>query len=107
VPVSKSISPSRLLLTAALAVALAVLAAGCGGTTIDPAKLEPTAKQSLEHSLHRKIAAVDCPSGVDVDPGRVFECEVVFADKSREEVVIKIRNSDADVSLLGLRKTGP
>lgn len=99
---SKSFPPSRPLLVAVASVALTVLVAGCGGTTIDRVKLEDTAKPSLEKSLHEKITAVECPSGQAVDPGATFSCEVIFPDQKRELVIFKIRDKDADVSLVGL-----
>jgi hypothetical protein len=90
------------LLLAASAVALTVLVAGCGGTKVDPVKLEDTAKPSLEKSLHEKITAVECPSGQSVDPGVTFSCEVIFPDEKRELVIFKIRNKEADISTIGL-----
>lgn len=79
-----------------------MLATGCGGTTVDPVKLEDTAKPSLEKSLHEKIMAVECPSGQSVDPGATFSCEVIFPDEKRELVTFKIRNKEADISTVGL-----
>lgn len=99
---SKPFPPSRRLLAALAPVALTVLVAGCGGTTVDPVKLENTAKPSLEKSLHEKIAAVECPSGQSVDPGVTFSCEVIFPDEKRELVTFKIRNKEADITTVGL-----
>jgi hypothetical protein len=74
---------------------------GCG-TVVDSAKLEPTVQTSLERSLHEKIKAVDCPSDVAVDPGATFSCKVIFSDQRRETATLKIRNKDADISMIGL-----
>lgn len=84
-------------------VALAISAAGCGGTVIDQEKLEETAHKSLEGSLHEKIKAVDCPSDQALDPGSTFSCEVIFPDGRRDSAKLKIRNEDADVSIVGLK----
>ena len=91
--------------SAAAASALAALAisfAGCGDTVIDKAKLDDTTQASLEDSLREKIKAVDCPSDQPVDPGTTFECEVVFPNGKRESAKLKIRNEDADISIVGL-----
>ncbi len=85
-------------------VAVALLAPGCGDTVIDGAKLEATVQGSLESSLHEKITAVDCPSGQAVDPGSTFSCNVTFSDARRESAKLKIRNKQADVSIVGLKQ---
>ncbi|HEX6205976.1 MAG TPA: DUF4333 domain-containing protein [Solirubrobacterales bacterium] len=84
------------LLVAAFSVA------GCG-TVVDPVKLEDTIQADLEKSLHVKIQAVDCPSDVSVDPGATFTCEVVFSDGERKVATLKIRNKDADITMIGLK----
>jgi NAD(P)H-hydrate repair Nnr-like enzyme with NAD(P)H-hydrate epimerase domain len=69
---------------------------------IDATKAEDTLEASLERSLHEKIESVDCPSGVEVDPGATFACEVVFSSGSRGTATLRIRNKDADVTVVGL-----
>jgi hypothetical protein len=86
-------------------VAIAISSAGCGGTVIDQEKLEDTVQKSLEGSLHEKITAVDCPSDQAVDPGSTFTCEVIFPDGKRDSAKLKIRNKDADISIVGLKQT--
>ena len=88
---------------AAAGVVLALLVAGCGGVVVDPVKLEDTAKPSLEKSLHEKITTLECPSGQSVDPGATFTCEVIFPHRKREIVTFKIRNKEADITILGLK----
>lgn len=70
---------------------------------VDPVKLEDTIQADLERSLHVKIQSVDCPSDVSVDPGATFTCEVVFSDRERKVATLKIRNKDADISMVGLK----
>jgi hypothetical protein len=101
--VSNSISPSRLLVAVLASVATALLVGGCGGTVVDPVKLEDTVQASLEKSNHEKIKAVECPSGQSVDPGSTFTCEVIPSDNKREIVTLKIRDKDADISIVGLK----
>jgi Domain of unknown function (DUF4333) len=101
-PKSALTGPRRFLLAAATIAALAVSLAGCGGTTIDPVKLEDTLQASLEKSFHEKITAVDCPSGQQVDPGSTVTCEVTFSDDKRKAALLEIRDKEADMTTLGL-----
>jgi Domain of unknown function (DUF4333) len=88
---------------AALALGVIAFAAlGCGETVIDSTKAEEATQASLEGSLHEKIASVECPSGQKVEPGKHFGCTVDFSNGSKETVILKIRNKDADVSIVGL-----
>lgn len=87
---------------AALAAA-ALLASGCGGTVIDDVKTEDAIKQNLESASNKKVTAVECPSGVDVEAGASFECTVTLAGGKQEEASLKILNEDADVELTGLQ----
>jgi NAD(P)H-hydrate repair Nnr-like enzyme with NAD(P)H-hydrate epimerase domain len=101
-PESALTRPHRILIAVASTVVLAVFVAGCGGTTIDPVKVEDTLQASLEKSFHEKITSVDCPSGQDVTPGATFTCEVTFSDDKRKAALLKIRDKEADISVLGL-----
>jgi uncharacterized protein DUF4333 len=88
----------------ALAIALAFAAVGCGDTVIDSSKAEDTIQASLEKSLGGTIKSVDCPADQKVEAGATFECTVALPNGDREEVTLKIRNSDADLSIVGLEK---
>jgi hypothetical protein len=94
--------PRRFLVVAVSIAVLAVLLAGCGGTTVDPVKLEDTLQASLERSFHEKITEVDCPSGRKVDPGSTLTCVVTFSDDKRKTALLEIRDKEADISTLGL-----
>jgi len=75
---------------------------GCG-TVVDPVKLEDTIQADLEDSLHEKIESVECPSDQAVDPGATFTCDVIFSDDRREVATLKIRNEEADISMIDLK----
>jgi hypothetical protein len=92
---------SALLLALFGAIALAL--SGCADTVIDDVKTEEQTKASLEKSLHEKIREVDCPTDVKVEAGKAFSCTVVFAESNKAIATLKIRNSDADVSLEDLK----
>jgi hypothetical protein len=96
----------RLSIRFAAALALLVIglvAAGCGDTVIDGTNTEETLEKSLEDSLHAKIKNVDCPSDQKVEPGETFTCTVIFSDGKQATVTLKIRNEDADISIVGLK----
>jgi hypothetical protein len=84
-------------------LAIAFAAAGCGETVLDDVKTEETVKSSLEHSLHAKIKVVDCPSDEKVEAGNTFPCTVKFSDGKQAIVTLKIRNDNADASIVGLK----
>ena len=86
-------------------LAVAFAATGCGETVIDDVKAEGAIESSLEKSLHEKITAVDCPSDQEVEAGQTFACDVKFSDGKQATATLKIRNEDADVSLVGLKST--
>lgn len=94
----------RGLAAAALAV-LAVAAVGCGETVIDDKKAEETLQASLEKSIpqfREKITSVDCPSDVKVEAGKTFTCQVNLPKGEQATATLKIRNKDADISIVRL-----
>ncbi|MEX2447920.1 MAG: DUF4333 domain-containing protein [Solirubrobacterales bacterium] len=99
---------SRIARLAALAalLATALAAAGCGETVIDDAKTEAALEQDLQGALGEKVTAVECPSGVEVEPGATFECDVILAGGERRSATLRIRNEDADIEVTGLKPSG-
>jgi hypothetical protein len=97
----KSPFGSRIFVPFALLCAIFALY-GCG-TVVDPVKLEDTIQSDLEDSLHEKIKSVECPSDQSVDPGATFTCDVIFSDNRREIATLKIRNEEADISMIDLK----
>ena len=91
----------RVFLVPALLLCLVALY-GCG-TVIDREKLQDTVQASLENSVHEKIQKVECPADVSVDPGATFTCTVIFSHDRREVAILKIRNKDADITMVGLK----
>jgi len=85
-------------------LALVFAAAGCGETVIDDVKAEGAIQSNLEKSLHAKIKSVDCPSDEKVEAGKTFTCTVIFSDGKQATVTLKIRNEDADISIVGLKQ---
>lgn len=75
---------------------------GCG-TVVSREKLQDTIQASLEKSIHEKIKQVECPSDQSVDPGATFTCDVIFSDDRREVATLKIRDEDADMSIISLK----
>jgi Domain of unknown function (DUF4333) len=98
---SRSPFGPRFFAVFALLIAFVALS-GCG-TVVDRVKLQDTVQASLEDSIHEKIRKVECPSDQSVDPGATFTCDVTFSDGRRGEAILKIRNKDADISMVGLK----
>ena len=79
-----------------------VALSGCG-TVVSREKLEFAIESSLESSIHEKIQKVECPSDESIDPGATFTCDVIFSDDRREVATLKIRNEEADISMISLK----
>ncbi len=93
----------RTLAVSVVALAIFPLAfLGCGETVVDNAKTADTIKSTLEKSEGLKIKSVDCPSDVEVKAGATFTCTVVEKGGQSQIATLKIRNSDADLSLVSL-----
>ena len=91
-------------LAALLALALASFGVlGCGGVVIDHAKEEALIEENLEKSVGQKVSSVECPSGVEVEKGKTFECTVRLQGGKRETVTVKILNSDADTEITNVQ----
>ena len=90
-----------LLGAVALFVFVGVLT-GCGETVIDATKTEEQLQASLSKSLETKVKSVDCPSDVEVEAGTTFSCSVDLQGGETQTVTLKIRNSDADVSVISI-----
>jgi NAD(P)H-hydrate repair Nnr-like enzyme with NAD(P)H-hydrate epimerase domain len=84
-------------------VLVAVSAIGCGDTVIDDVKTEDVLEQNVESSLGKKVTAVDCPSGVEVEKGKTFDCVLTLAGGKEETATMKILNEDADIELADLK----
>jgi len=93
---------SRSGAVAALVLA-AFLAVGCGETVIDDVKTEAAIEENLTKSVGQKVSSVDCPSGVEVEAGKTFDCAVVLEGGKKETATLKILNSDADVEVTDLK----
>jgi Domain of unknown function (DUF4333) len=93
----------RPVLALVMALLAAAALAACGDTVVDREKLQDTVQASLEDSIHEKIQQVECPPDQSVDPGATFTCEVIFSGSRREVATLKIRNEDADISMIGLK----
>jgi NAD(P)H-hydrate repair Nnr-like enzyme with NAD(P)H-hydrate epimerase domain len=96
----------RLSRLAVVPLAALALAAGCGETVIDDVKTEDAIEQNLKSSAGKKVTAVDCPSGVEVEADATFECTVTLAGGKEETATMKILNDAADIELTNLKAGG-
>jgi Domain of unknown function (DUF4333) len=92
---------------AAMAVVVALAVAGCGETVIDSGKAEGAVKENLQHVLSRRVASVECPSGVAVKPKASFECAVRLAGGETKTATLTILDTEADTEVTGLRAGAP
>lgn len=80
-----------------------VFVIACGETVIDSAKTEDALQANLMKSLETKVTSVDCPSDQKVEAGATFTCTVNLAGGKTGTATLKIRNDNADISLVGLQ----
>ena len=92
-------------LLGAAAVIAALAFTGCGDTLIDSTKTEEEVQASLSKSLKEKVPAVDCPSDQKVEAGATFTCSVKLSNGKTATATLKIRNTDADLSLVKFSET--
>jgi hypothetical protein len=85
-----------------LAAASALVLAGCGGTELDSQKLEEALPKDLSTVVSSPIKSASCPSGIEVEKGKTFTCEVVLADGKKKTVKLRFLNDDADYEFVGL-----
>jgi uncharacterized protein DUF4333 len=95
-------SPWRRPGTLLAVLAIAVLAFGCGGTVLDTSGAEETLKKNIEDSRKEKVSSVDCPSDQKVEAGATFTCSIKLSNGEKETATLKIRNDDADLSVVKL-----
>jgi Domain of unknown function (DUF4333) len=95
--------PRRALALAATLASAALLLVGCGGgTEVDSTKASETVRASLEsprEGFGTPVESVDCPIGVEVEPGTHFECTVRWPDGKVAYARLRIRDAKADLSL--------
>jgi chromosome condensin MukBEF MukE localization factor len=100
------LSHRRTLTALALVAALALIVSGCGGgTDVDFTKASETVRASLESKREGfgvRVESVDCPKGVEVEPGAEFECTVRYPDGKVAYALLKIRTAEADLNLESL-----
>lgn len=89
------------VLSAAVALALLGLFAGCGGKVIDGAKAEEFIRQDLA-GAGVEVESVSCPRGVEVEAGVDFECDVA-ADGEKAVVQMRIIDDEGLVKPIEIR----
>jgi hypothetical protein len=81
--------------TAVLAAALVVV--GCGdGTKVDHKQAEAFIGA---HVRGPRPAAIDCPKGVTVKPGRTFSCALTYSDGTTAAVTVHILNDKGQLAV--------
>jgi len=88
------------------AVAAALLLVGCGDTVIDAKKAREALAEDVERKTGVEVRSVSCPTDVEVFPGEEFTCRVVSRDGRTADVVLRIRNFEADVETVSISPAG-
>lgn len=72
-----------------------VAAVGCGSDTIDDAELEAEIKKDLAADVGIAPKAIDCPSDIESQAGKKFECVgTAPADDERFRISVNLTNDD-------------
>src|SRR3954447_2733418 len=89
----------KIAVTAALATALLLGVAACGGSTIDQSsEVDLVNKQLQQQNL--KAKSVDCPDNVDAKEGATFSCDVVLTNGKTGTFDIKVGSVSGDKAQL-------
>jgi hypothetical protein len=83
---------------AVAAVALALVPAACGESTLDTAQAERVIERGLERQTGVKIESVSCPGHVEAGRGRHFRCTVVPARGRETSVVVTQRDDNGTIT---------
>lgn len=99
--------PPAISVAAVLVAATALLAllAGCSGKVIDDAKAEEFIRQDLA-GVGVEVESVTCPSGIEVQAGTDFECDVA-ADGEQAVVQMRIVDDEGLVRPIEIRGADP
>jgi len=82
-----------------LALALALVIAGCGERPIDARKAEAQIRSLVTQRVGVRVAAVTCPTGIIAKKGRTFRCRIVAADRSEGDVVVTSRDGRGAIAI--------
>jgi hypothetical protein len=87
---------------AAVATVAALVLAGCGETVLDSTNTEEQLTTTRERETGEKVSSVNCPSDIQIDPGKTFECTIVLKGGKEEIATLRIRNKNADLSMVSV-----
>jgi NAD(P)H-hydrate repair Nnr-like enzyme with NAD(P)H-hydrate epimerase domain len=77
--------------------------AACGSKVIDSGQAE----DQIEQASHGVVSSADCPSGVDADQGKTFECTATFKNGKKKTVTMKIGKVDGDKVQVNIASVKP
>lgn len=90
---------------AAVMLAAAALAAGCGaGDVIDSAKTEIAVRYDVEEATGTGVKAVVCPTDVPAAPGTRFTCRVEAKNGDLAVAELEVQTTRGDLRVIRLRK---
>lgn len=99
-PQLRALLPVALLASAALAVSGCEASFSTGSTKIDPDDAATLARKVVD-SGEIKSRAIDCPSDVEAESGKTFDCDVTWADGTTGKLTFHMTSDDGDVRAAG------
>jgi Domain of unknown function (DUF4333) len=86
----------------ALGAASLLVLAGCGGTVLDSKSFEETLPHDLRTVVPAPIVSASCPSGVEVEKGKRFSCEITLKGGRKETAHLRLTDEKADYEFISL-----
>lgn len=77
----------------------ALLATGCGETTIDSAKAEKFIADTVTDQVGAEVESVECPEGLVAKQGETFDCTVTGTDGSSGKAEVTEKDDKGNVNV--------
>ncbi len=93
----KGLMNRKTIITIAIFVVVLFIAISLSsGSTLDPEKVEAYIREDVRKQTGL-AATVQCPDGIDIEPGQTFDCRVVTKSE-QATFTVAIENDKGDVS---------
>jgi hypothetical protein len=90
---------NRHLVSLAVAVALPLGLAACGGEdTVDKADLETEVQRSLSQSVGQEAPKAECPDDLEAKTGASTRCHMEFPENKRLNISVKVKSVDGETA---------
>ena len=86
-----------------IAAATACLVAGCCDAELDADKVAASAKDFAQRVSGMQVSDASCPSGIEPERGRTFECEAETTAGQRLVIVVQQLDDEGKTRFTALR----